>query len=174
MKTTMHLLDTVDRNLLQNLQNAFAKLIGTTVAAVDPYGNPITAPSAYAASDDPAPSAMAKGRPDVAPAAVMVYNADAWLGQWLIGEARALTASPDVRSLVFIPMEVDGTRIGFLGFDRQTVRDWQPETLTRFWDLGKALAENLGGKNTTGEDGGAPSRFGPVYGKTAPRHSVTA
>lgn len=174
MKTTMHLLDTIDRNLLQNLQNAFAKLIGATVAAVDPYGKPITVPSAYAASDDPAPSAMTKGRPEVAPAAVMVYSADAWLGQWLIGEARPLAASPDARSLVFIPMEVDGARIGFLGFDRQTVRDWQPETLAGFWDLGKALAEYLGGKNTAGENGGAPSRFGPVYGKPTPRQSITA
>lgn len=174
MKTTMHLLDTIDRNLLQNLQNAFAKLIGATVAAVEPYGSPITAPSVYAAPKDAAKSAPAGDPPEVAPAAVMVYSRDAWIGQWLVGAARPLTAPPDVRSLIFIPIETDRVRIGFLGFDRQTVRDWQPETLARFWDLGKALAENLGWKKTVGKDGGVPSRFGPVYGKPAPRQSIMA
>lgn len=174
MKTTMHLLGTIDRNLLQNLQNAFAKQIGATVAATEPYGSPITAPTVYAAPKDAANPAPAADLPEVAPAAVMIYNTNAWLGQWLIGAARPLTVPPDLRSLIFIPMEADGVRIGFLGFDRQTIRDWQPETLARFWDFGKTLAKNLGGKKTVGKDGGVPSPFGPVHGKPAPRQSVTA
>lgn len=174
MKTTMHLPDFFDRNLLQTLQNTFALLAGTTVAAVDPQGILITIPSDGRSPHENVNPAMAAERTELSPAAVMVYSADAWIGQWIIGGARPLAASPDVRSLIFMPMETDGAVAGFLGFDRQTLRDWQPETLALFWELGTALAENLGGKNIIEEGGGAPSRFGPVYGKSAPQQSVSA
>jgi hypothetical protein len=174
MKTTMHLPDCFDRNLLQTLQNAFAKLIGTTVAVVDPWGVPITIPSGLPAPRENACFANAEGREMLSPAVVMVYSNDACLGQWLVGGAAPKPFPADALSHIFIPMQIEERVVGFLGFDRQTVRDWPPQAMARFRDLGMALAEHLDRQNAAGKDGDIPSRFNPAYGNSAPQQSISA
>lgn len=160
----MLLLDCIESTVLQDIQDSFSEAIGVTAIVVDPMGNPLTAPSAWIASSYPA----------APPAAVMICSADVCLGWLIVGNAPRKVAFPDIRTLVFMPMETDCERFGALGFDMRTVRDWLPETLVPFQVLAGELAREMAGsrdEKTAGEEWTLPVR--PGYGRLAPPQRMT-
>lgn len=179
MNTTSRLLDWIDCTLLQYLQNVLSASIGTAVVMVDPQGKAVTTLSAWSspqelghpreASATPCPPP----RPELTPAAVMIFSADAFLGQVIVGDAMPQTAPPDVESLIFMPLENDLETVGFLGFAQGTIRDWPPEALAHFQTLARELSGHFA-ENTTMAAWGFSSRFRPVYKRPASRPPLSA
>lgn len=170
MNMPLHLHDCIDFALLQDLQDALASSIGTTVVFADSRGVPITAPSGWNTSRkhkgadtwDIAAETGQPLHPEVSPAAVMLFVAGSHIGQWLVGGVLPQADPPDVQTCVFMPVSVRRKRVGCMGFDQQTVRDWPPEAFAYFGNLAKALAENIH-ENTGGKKWRPSPRFAPVY-----------
>ncbi|SBW06219.1 hypothetical protein KL86DPRO_20624 [uncultured delta proteobacterium] len=163
MNTPMSLLDCIDIALLQDLQDSLAASLGTTVVLADPEGAPITAPSGWDLSRQhgPAEKPGHPFHPEVSPAVVTLFAAEARIGQWLVGGALP-QAAPDVRTCIFMPLTAGRKKAGFLGFDQKTFRDWPPEALAHFGILAVSLAGIIHA-HAEAEEWGGSSRFEPSY-----------